>query len=78
MHDEEEAILLDVIASAKEAGELRADVNAKLLMFSISGMTAWIYQWYSEQGPMPLEKIAQQLSSYIVDGVAAASAQRRD
>jgi AcrR family transcriptional regulator len=71
MHDEEEVILLDVIAAAVRAGELRPDVNAKLLMFSISGVTAWIYQWYSETGPMPLEQIARQLSSYIVDGVAA-------
>ena len=71
MHDEEESILLDVIAAAQQAGELRADVNPKLLLFSISGVTAWIYQWYSNEGPVPLEQIAQQLSSYIVDGVAA-------
>ena len=71
MHDEEESILLAVIAAAQTAGELRPDVSPKLLMFSISGVTAWIYQWYSEEGPMPLEDIARQLSSYIVDGVAA-------
>ena len=71
LHDEQEEILLKVIRAAKRRKELRADVDPKLLMFTISGVTAWIYQWYTEKGPMKLEDIASQLASYIVDGVKA-------
>jgi AcrR family transcriptional regulator len=68
MHDEEEAILLDVIERGKAAGELRPDVNPKLLMFAISGITAWTYQWYQETGPMTLDEIATYMADTILHG----------
>lgn len=76
MHDEEEAILLDVIARGQATGEVRPDVDPKLLIFAISGMTAWIYQWYQESGPMTLEQIAVRLADVILEPVAVAPARR--
>ena len=70
MHDEEEAILLDVIERGKAAGELRPDVDPKLLMFAISGITAWTYQWYQETGPTTLDEIATYMADTIMHGAA--------
>ena len=70
MHDEEEAILLDVIERGKAAGELRPDVDPKLLMFAVSGITAWTYQWYQETGPMALDEIATYMADTILHGAA--------
>jgi AcrR family transcriptional regulator len=72
MHDEQEQILLDIIDRAAAAGELRKDVDPKLLMFAISGMTAWIYQWYQPGGPLSLEQIAEQLADIILLPVLSA------
>ena len=69
MHDEQEAIVLDVIDRGMEAGELAADIEPKLLMFAISGMTAWIYQWYQPDGPLSLRAIAEQFADIILDPV---------
>jgi AcrR family transcriptional regulator len=69
MNDEQEDILLRVVARAKKAGQIRSDVNPKLLVFSVSGITAWTYHWYTPAGPMPLEKIARQLADIILVGV---------
>jgi TetR/AcrR family transcriptional regulator, cholesterol catabolism regulator len=66
MHDEQEQILLDIIDRAIAAGEVRKDVDPKLLMFAISGMTGWIYQWYQPDGPLTLEQIAEQLADIIL------------
>jgi TetR/AcrR family transcriptional regulator, cholesterol catabolism regulator len=68
MHDDEEAILLDIVARGKAAGQLRDDVDTKLLVFAISGITAWIYQWYQPKGPMAIEDIAEGLAEIILVG----------
>jgi AcrR family transcriptional regulator len=72
MHDEQEQILLDIIDRAIAAGEVRKDVDPKLLMFAISGMTGWIYQWYQPDGPLTLEQIAEQLADIILLPVLSA------
>jgi AcrR family transcriptional regulator len=69
LHDEQEAALLDIIARAKAAGEVREEVDQQLLVFAISGMTAWIYQWYNPNGRRPLEEIAGDLADIVLDGV---------
>jgi TetR/AcrR family transcriptional regulator, cholesterol catabolism regulator len=68
MHDDEEAILLEIVARAKAAGQLRSDIDTKLLVFAISGITAWIYQWYQPNGPMAIEDIADGLADIILSG----------
>jgi TetR/AcrR family transcriptional regulator, cholesterol catabolism regulator len=68
MHEEQEAILLDVVERAKKAGQLRPEVDSKLLLFSISGTTAWIYQWYRPDGKLGLEAIARALADIILFG----------
>ncbi len=60
---------MDIIARAKASGELREDVDPQLLVFAISGMTAWIYQWYNPKGRRTLEEIAEDLADIVLSGV---------
>lgn len=76
MHDDEEAILLDIVARGKAAGQFREDVDTKLLVFAISGVTAWIYQWYTPQGPMAIDDIADGLADIILVGATTESARK--
>jgi AcrR family transcriptional regulator len=69
LHDEQESALMGIIYKAKEAGEVRADVDPQLLVFAISGMTAWIYQWYNPNGRRTLDDIANNLADIVLQGV---------
>jgi AcrR family transcriptional regulator len=69
LHEEQSNIVLDIITRGKAAGEIRSDIEPKILLVSISGITAWIYQWYQPGGPLALEQIAASLSQVILDPV---------
>jgi AcrR family transcriptional regulator len=69
LHDEQESVLFHVIERAQAAGEVRADVDPQLLIFSISGITAWIYTWYDPKGKRALEDIAESIADIILKGV---------
>ena len=69
LHDEEEEILLTIIEDARAAGQIRPATDAKLLVFAISGVSAWLYQWYDQTGPLTLEEIAEGLADIILTGV---------
>ena len=69
LHDREEAILVGIIDEAIAAGQLRSDVDAKLLVFAISGVSAWLHRWYDERGSRSIDDIAAGLAAIILDGV---------
>jgi len=71
MHAEQERILRDIISKARKSGQLKSSVDPKLLVFAISGVTAWLYQWYQPSGPMSLAAIADGLADIILEGVVA-------
>jgi AcrR family transcriptional regulator len=71
MHDEEASIVLAVIERGIAEGELDRSINPKLLLFSISGITAWIYQWYDPAGLMSLDSIAEGIADIILKGAIA-------
>jgi TetR/AcrR family transcriptional regulator, cholesterol catabolism regulator len=74
MHEEESSIVLEIIDRAKRAGEARKELDPKIVLFAISGVTAWIYQWYDPSGPLALEEIAAELADIILGGVATPEA----
>jgi AcrR family transcriptional regulator len=78
LHDEQATILLDIIYRADAAGELRPGIEAKILLVAISGMTAWIYQWYQPGGPLSLDEIATSLTQIILEPVLVGSGRSGD
>jgi TetR/AcrR family transcriptional regulator, cholesterol catabolism regulator len=71
MHNQETSIVYDVIERGIANGEFDSAINPKLLLFSISAITAWIYQWYDPAGPMSLDAIADGIADIILKGAEA-------
>lgn len=68
MHEEEEQLVLAMIDRGISGGDLNPDLIPKLLVFAISGITAWIYQWYDPKGALSLDTIADGLADIILNG----------
>lgn len=71
MHDEEAELVTEMIKRGIEQGELDKKLIPKLLVFAISGITAWIYQWYDPKGTLSLDTIADGLADIILEGSMA-------
>lgn len=67
-----EATWEGVIKTGIAAGELRADLDHKLVAFGIIGMINWMYKWYRPDGRKPAGEIARTFSAMICDGLRAA------
>lgn len=68
MHDEEEYLVIAMIQAGKNQGVINAGTDPKLLLLAISGITAWIYQWYDPEGSLSIEEIADGLADIILLG----------
>jgi hypothetical protein len=71
MHNQETSIVYSVIERGIANGEFDSAISPKLLLFSISAITAWIYQWYDPAGPMSLDEIADGIADIILKGAEA-------
>jgi AcrR family transcriptional regulator len=58
-----------VVKDGMASGELRADLDHRLVSFGIIGMVNWMYKWYSPGGRAPAEKIVETFSSMVLDGL---------
>ena len=60
----------DVVRAGMDAGELRADLDDKLVAFGIIGMINWMYKWYAPGGRKSADDIAHTFNAMIRDGLA--------
>lgn len=67
--DAVEKMMGAVIEAGIKAGNFNPAVNPRVAVFSITGMTAWVYQWYRPQGPLSAEQIADQMASMVLNGL---------
>ncbi len=59
----------DVIAAGVASGELRSDLDHKLVIFAILGMINWMYKWYSPEGRIPNAEIANSFTALVLEGL---------
>jgi TetR/AcrR family transcriptional regulator, cholesterol catabolism regulator len=69
MKDEQEQTFLAIADRAKKAGQIRPDVDSKLLLFAVSGISGWTHQWYRPEGEFNIEFIARSMADIILKGV---------
>ncbi|MCP3975762.1 MAG: TetR/AcrR family transcriptional regulator [bacterium] len=69
--DRYDTFVRELIAEGKDEGVIRDDVDPRLAAFSILGSVNWLYQWYREDGPRPIEEIADELATLAVNSVKA-------
>jgi AcrR family transcriptional regulator len=70
MRDGYERELRDLIRGGVEAGEFRP-VDPKLITFAILGIGHTVGRWYSPDGPLTPEQIAEQYVDFILAGLRA-------
>ncbi len=58
------------VRAGMNAGELRADLDDKLVAFGIIGMINWMYKWYAPGGRKSADDIAHTFNAMIRDGLA--------
>lgn len=58
-----------VIRAGIESGDFDPSILPRVALFGIVGMSAWVYQWYRPEGPLPVEEIADALASMAVNGL---------
>ena len=67
--DEMEGVFLGVIRRGQEAGVIRSDLMPQVLSLGVIGMCAWAYQWYSPDGKLSAEEVADSFTTMIWEGV---------
>lgn len=60
----------NVIEAAIEAGELRSDLDVKLISFGIIGMINWMYKWYTPGGRKSPREVASTFAAMVLEGLA--------
>lgn len=58
-----------VIRAGLESGDFDPSISPRVALFGIVGMSAWVYQWYRPEGPLPVEEIADALASMAINGL---------
>jgi len=59
----------DLIEDCKACGQLRADIDAHLMMLAIDGMTGWAYVWFRDDGTQNPTRIGESFWSFLMNGV---------
>lgn len=60
----------DLLAQARAAGEIRADVDLSVVRMAIMGALNWAADWY-KPGRMTPEQIARDISTMIIGGLGS-------
>ncbi len=63
-----EKVLMQIIRDGIQAGEFRA-VDEKMALFGILGMLNWTHQWFSPQGKLTAQEIADLLIDLVMNGL---------
>ncbi|MEO6952362.1 MAG: TetR/AcrR family transcriptional regulator [Polyangia bacterium] len=58
------------IAEGMEDGSI-VQGDVKLTAFTLAGALSWISQWYDPRGRWPVEQIADEMTTRLIDGLAA-------
>ncbi len=66
------ALWRQVLEQARDAGEIRADVNLSVARMAILGALNWAADWYRPGGETP-QRIARDMVTMVVEGLAAVS-----
>jgi len=68
--DRMEDMFYGVVRRGQRAGRIRADLNPRVLSLGVIGMCGWAYQWYSPQGKLSAEEIADAFTVMVWEGMA--------
>ncbi|MBX3538921.1 MAG: TetR family transcriptional regulator [Chelatococcus sp.] len=65
-----EAAFIDTIRAGQRAGQIRDDIDAKLVALSLLGSTNWTYTWYKSDGDLAPAFIGSQFATMTINSLA--------
>lgn len=71
IRDEYESFVRDLVSHGQRMGEIRSDIDAKLVVFGIFSMVNLTYTWYRPEQAMTPSDIARGYSALLIDGLRA-------
>lgn len=71
------AYLDQLLRAAREAGEIRADVDLSVIRMLIFGALNWAVEWYQPGGRVSAEEVAAEFLAMTFEGLATPGARRR-
>jgi len=57
-----------LLEGARQAGELRTDLNPTILRLLLLGSITWMLEWYKPDGPLSADQIADEVTKLFFDG----------
>jgi AcrR family transcriptional regulator len=69
-----DARITELVREAQSAGEIRADIEAALVVRLIFGMSNSVVEWYRPDGRAPAALIAQAIEGIVSEGIDAPGA----
>lgn len=72
-----ERIIQGVLEAGVRAGELRADLDCRLATLALLGMCNAAVNWYAIEPGATIERIADEFSRLVLDGLTPRTARRR-
>lgn len=68
--DTVEGAIAEIIRRGAADGVFAKDIDPRIALFGILGMTAWTYQWLRESGSIDVETVADQFATMALRGLA--------
>lgn len=71
--DAVEGAIAEIIRRGADDGVFAKEIDPRIAVFGIVGMTAWTYQWLRESGSIDVETVADQFATMALCGLAPAA-----
>ena len=68
--DKVQGMLMEILAAGVENGEIRGDLNLRIVSFLVLGMINWLYIWYRPKGKLGMEEIIDNMVRIAAGGIA--------
>jgi AcrR family transcriptional regulator len=69
-----EAAVLAIVEEGIRKGDLRADLDARVVTYAVLGAVNWMHRWYRPDGELSGAEVGQAMSRVILTGIADPSA----
>lgn len=60
-----------ILREGMKGGELRDDLDVKVVTYAILGAINWMYRWYERNGRLSIQEVASTFTRTFLDGLAA-------
>src|SRR3990172_8202155 len=67
----------DLIEAGVKTGEIRSDLDQRVMVFAILGACNWVHRWYRPSGRLSIQQIAEVVAAMVIEGIRTPEARPR-